>query len=534
MTETVRTMKTNAFSKNERGERSAALGLCLFSVPAVTALVLGGLNGKIFFWSSVCGAVAALLLFICGRKRTAGAVLVLCLCVLASAVRAGTVYMESERFAARLVKELAGTPHTFEARVTDGNMTAAGNLFVELTTVDGRPLSRSVKAYTYNRSGHFAVEGSRLAFTASLVPVSNREGSDFDSVGWLKGKGVYVTLSGLTDVTPLENTPSLHMRVRSVVTVGIERALSTLPDKTLYTRTRAMILGLVSGDKAAFSSADRDSFAHSGITHILCVSGLHFSLVLGGAGYVSSWIVRKRRTRFVLLSVLSLMYLTLCGFAVSAVRAAVMSLLSGFGFYAHPRRCTDGVLAAAAVMCLLDPVTVLDIGFRLSVLSCVGIALFSGLSKVAEHRLYRHRVLSFVVGSLLLSAAAYAATGVYTAFVFGGTSLSWIIASGLAVLPAQLCLACGFLAALVVPVVPPLAAAFGSALGVLSEAVYAVAAHFSVLPYTVESGKSTFFGSVWFFAVLFIGAAAIGNKAKGARLCLVLLAVTLGMLGLLR
>ncbi len=526
-------MNTSLFSKSESVASHTALGACLFSVPAVVALVLVGSDGRIFFWSSVCGAVAALLLFVCGRKRTACAVWALCLCVLASAVRAGSVRLETERFAARLVNELEEKPHTFEARVTDGNMTAAGNLFVELVAVDGWPLSRTVKAYAYNRSGHFAVEGSRLTFTAALAPVQNRAGNEFDMVGWLQGKGVYVMLSGLSDVTPIETSPSIHMRIRSAVTAGIESALAAIPDKTLYTRTRAMVMGLVTGDKSTFSAADRDSFARSGITHILCVSGLHFSLVLGGAGYALSWIVRKRQTRFVLLSALSFVYLLLCGFAVSAVRAAVMALFSGFGFYADPRRCTDGVLAATAVMCFIAPTTVLDIGFRLSVLSCVGIALFSGLSEGIERRLYRHRLLAFIVGSLLLSVSAYAATGVYTGFVFGGTSLSWIVASTLAVLPAQICLAYGFLAALLVPLVPSLAPIFGSALEVLSEAIYAVAARFSALPYTVEPNKNTFLGSIWFFTLLLLGAAAVGNKARGARLCFVLLAGTLVMLGIL-
>lgn len=512
--------------------RSAFGGGC-FAVLLATALVFADMNGHILFRCSVCGFAVALLLCAMKKRRQAMSVFFLCLCVLISTVRSEQVRLDTEHYAYRLVQALNETPHTFEARVTDGNMNAAGNLFVELLSVDGKTLSRPVKAYTYNRSGHFAAEGTRLCFTASLVFPQNRADNAFDLVGWLRGKTVYTTLSGFSDVMPTESTPSAHKRLQSLFMTGIEEALNTIPAKAEYTRTRALLMGLTTGDRSGFTSADKELFSGSGITHILCVSGLHFSLVLGGIGFLASFLIPRRRARLLLLSFLSFLYLLLCGFSVSAVRAAVMALFSGFGFVSDPRRCTEGVLGAAAVMCLVSPATVLDIGFRLSVLSCIGIALFSGLSHVLERRLARFPALCFAAGSLLLSVAAYASTGVYTAFVFGGTALSWILASGLAVLPAQVCLGAGFLAAILVPFFPALAAPFGSAFRLLAEVIFRIAEYFSSLPYTTETTGGQVFGSIWFFFILALGALAVGNKAKGARLCLWMLVTTLLMLVIL-
>lgn len=508
--------------------RSAFGGGC-FATLLAAALVFADVNGHILFWCSVCGFAVALLLCALKKHRRAVTVFFWCFCVLLSTVRSEQVRFDTEHYALRLIRALEDKPHTFEARVTDGNMNAAGNLFVELLSVDGKALARPVRAYTYNRSGHFAAEGSRLGFTASLTVPQNRADNEFDLVGWLRGKTVYTTLSGFSDVTPVEITPSAHKRLQDLFMTGIEEALNTIPTKAEYTRTRALLMGLTTGDKSGFTSEDKDMFSGSGITHILCVSGLHFSLVLGGIGFLASFLIPRRRARLLLLSLLSFLYLLLCGFSVSAIRAAVMSLFSGFGFVSDPRRCTDGVLGAAAVMCLVSPVTVLDIGFRLSVLSCVGIALFSGLSHALEHRLERTPALCFIVGSLLLSTAAYAATGVYTALVFGGTALSWIVASFLAVLPAQVCLGAGFLAAVLVPLFPGLAAPFGSVFRLLTEMIFGVAEYFSSLPYTVQTTGGQTFGSVWFFFILALGALAVGNKAKGARLCLWMLVITLGI-----
>lgn len=389
--------------------------------------------------------------------------------------------------------------------------------------MDGKPLRTPLLTYAENASGHFLPQYEILTFTAKLrLPETDSSKTDsFDRKAYLKSKGVYAELY---EVRQMEFTGRNSLdrfgrkTVSQILFAGPHAALATLHGRKAYSETSALLDGLLYGDKGDFSKEDKENFALSGLTHILCVSGLHFSLVFGLFGTVIGWFVRRRRLRILFLFAVSVGYLYICGFTPSALRAAFMAYTTLFGLARKkPRRCTENLLIAVAAICFLRPEVIFDIGFRLSVLSCTGILLSAGLRSAVEQRT-NNRLITGAFTALLFSVSAYGCTFFYSQSVFGSLGLGNIAASCIGVFPAQICLGLAWVSVFVVPLFPASAGLFGTVFAQFTKLILGIAAFFAKAPRLepIFLGNAT--ASVCFFGIYFLAFLAARNRSRGVKL----------------
>ncbi len=124
-----------------------------------------------------------------------------------------------------------------------------------------------------------------------------------------------------------------------------------------------------------------DHFRRAGITHLLCVSGLHVGIVALLVGWCLSFMGNKRRSRIlrglVQMAVIWL-FVLLTGMAPSALRAGLMFsfIVVGQMFFSRPP--TLNVIASSAlVLLIIKPVLLFEVGFQLSYAAVSGIVLFT-------------------------------------------------------------------------------------------------------------------------------------------------------------
>ena len=121
------------------------------------------------------------------------------------------------------------------------------------------------------------------------------------------------------------------------------------------------------------------SFRASGITHLLCVSGLHVGIVAMLAGYCLFFLSNRRRHRiikgcFQLLVIWFFVMLT--GMAPGTMRAGLMFSLIVVGQMFFSRPPTLNAIAASAVILLaVNPLMLFEVGFQLSFCSVTAIVL---------------------------------------------------------------------------------------------------------------------------------------------------------------
>jgi competence protein ComEC len=151
----------------------------------------------------------------------------------------------------------------------------------------------------------------------------------------------------------------------------LERRLtSRIPDSA-----GALVAGLLLGRDVKLDSAVRDRMSATGTSHILAVSGAN--VVLVGA-FVAQLLkpLLGARSRVVLGLAAVAGYTLLVGASPSAVRAALM--FGAAGLAALVGRLPDPLTAlvlAAAVLAMLEPTVLLDLGFQLSLAATAGLIL---------------------------------------------------------------------------------------------------------------------------------------------------------------
>ncbi|MCQ2353774.1 MAG: competence protein ComEC family protein [Clostridia bacterium] len=258
---------------------------------------------------------------------------------------------------------------------------------IEITSVDGSTASSSAVLI-----GNCPAElhiGSEFLLSDVFIVRMTEENDRYYS--WYESEGIYLRISAESDSA---------FRI-----TGEERGFYAVL-RQAGQKLAASFSAYVGGDEGALCSAMilrntsrlpeyiRRDFSRSGVSHLLSVSGLHISVLVG----IIFWLLRKLRigkTPSVVIGVVFVFfYLALIGFPVSAVRASVMLgivYVSYFGGFD-----ADGVnsLGIAALIILIhSPRAILDIGFILSFCATLGIVIFlPEYKKAAEKRRKEKRI----------------------------------------------------------------------------------------------------------------------------------------------
>ena len=137
---------------------------------------------------------------------------------------------------------------------------------------------------------------------------------------------------------------------------------------------RALLQGLVAGDRRAFSERIWTLLKATGTSHLMAISGLHIGLVAGfgytlaGALWAGLRLPGRRRISATLGALAAAMgYAALAGFALPTTRALIMFSVVAAAALAGRRVAPLRVVSIAALLVLLvDPAAALGAGFWLS------------------------------------------------------------------------------------------------------------------------------------------------------------------------
>jgi competence protein ComEC len=142
---------------------------------------------------------------------------------------------------------------------------------------------------------------------------------------------------------------------------------------------RALLAGMLLGEKQDLPKSVRTAFADTGLAHILAVSGLHVGILVGICILLFSVVGLSRGRWYVLiiLGIIIFLYVGITGFRPSAIRAGLMAFLASFGFYLERRHeALNGVFVAGIIILLFSPFALFEIGFQLSFAAAIAIIFF--------------------------------------------------------------------------------------------------------------------------------------------------------------
>lgn len=141
---------------------------------------------------------------------------------------------------------------------------------------------------------------------------------------------------------------------------------------------RGLFNAMVIGDKRLISPDLDASLKASGLSHIAVVSGLHLSVAMAFLLTIAQLFVGKRRHGYILVFTGAFFIVLLTGAGASVIRAFIMCSIYLLSKYIYRDNDSPTSLAVAVlIMTLVNPFTVFNAGFILSVLSVAGIIIYN-------------------------------------------------------------------------------------------------------------------------------------------------------------
>ena len=316
---------------------------------------------------------------------------------------------------------------------------------------------RQLKCYLYKdeRSRSLKI-GDGLRIQSHIQPNSDWHIGTFDYRRYLEIQGftgstfvaswkwrkVQVSLESLSR---LERTKLAFLQMRS-------RLLQRLSEQGLQGEQYAVVAAMALGDKSALTKELKETYSVTGASHVLALSGLHLGIIYT----LLSLLIVGRRWQMAsqLLIILSIWaFVFLVGFSTSVVRSAVMLSVYALLSLGHRDRMSVNTLAfTAIVLLMLNPLSILDVGFQMSFMAVFSILIFYPLFEgvFSQEFLMSHRVVKWVWGMFSVSCAAQIGVAPLIAYHFGRFS-TWFLLTNFIVVPAATLILYLSLVVLIVP-----------------------------------------------------------------------------------
>ena len=207
--------------------------------------------------------------------------------------------------------------------------------------------------------------------------------------------------------------PALASRLRSAAGDAIDSAFGA---------NAALARALLIADTRSIPHEVRDRYAAAGLVHMLSISGLHVAIIASAMLLVFRAARLTPHAAAIAAVGTTAVYVLVIGAPAPAVRSGVMLAASAASRLAQRPTSPWASLALGALVPLVEPRTMLDLGYQLSVAGMAGLVAAGSLSRrLLSPRLSGWRLT--VARDLTASLVAAVVTGPLVAWTFGRISI---------------------------------------------------------------------------------------------------------------
>ena len=230
--------------------------------------------------------------------------------------------------------------------------------------------------------------GDKVAVKAIANELPEESSARFSERADAISNGIFVIFTS-DDESQLSVVEYTENNDPATILPGINKYLSDILTGEIGGEAGNLSSALLLGNKSLLSSQAERDFRRVGASHILALSGMHMSIIMGFAMFLMKPVFKKRSIAVIILSVFALFYLALTGFSVSATRSVIMLLMVYIAYIVLGVPDSLTALAFAGfLIVLVTPGAILDAGFWMSFSATLGILVFvSALNDKFQERL---------------------------------------------------------------------------------------------------------------------------------------------------
>ncbi|NDA79919.1 MAG: ComEC/Rec2 family competence protein [Actinobacteria bacterium] len=317
-------------------------------------------------------------------------------------------------------------------------------------------------------------------------------GQEIELLGKVQVFSGYSTVAGsLTQVGEITAITSGRWiwRSTSAVRARINSALQPLPSDA-----RALIPGLVIGDRSGQDSDLTRVMQRTGLTHLTAVSGANFAIVAAFLLFIGRSLRIRGRYLWWTIALILLLFIFLVRPSSSVLRAAVMTgvllIAKARGVRGSPIPALAG---AISLLLLINPFYVRDAGFALSVFATAGL-LF--LAPVIQKRLSKRLRSELLAEALAIPISATLFSLPLIVVISGQLSIISIVANFLVAPVIAIITACGLILMIIAPINELLGTLLGWIITPFALWITFVARTLSALPFAALRWPQSWIGAL--------------------------------------
>jgi competence protein ComEC len=268
---------------------------------------------------------------------------------------------------------------------------------------------------SWYRTDEIVKPGQIWQFDLKLKPIHGyKNPGSFDYSKWLFRQGYDATAT----VKSAQLLQDQSYDPKSIINTYRASLSKLIENKIESPRIQALIKALTIGDKSQISYEDSQLFQETGTAHLIAISGLHIGLmaflgVLCGR-LVFLFLTNEKFNRFKYEAIFAisfaLIYALLAGFSIPTIRALIMVVAFSMA-YAIKKQISrwQAWSIALIIVLLIDPLSVLDVGFWFS-FGAVAALMFAFTGRKFSHnkiKSFGHAQIVILIGLLPLMVIVF-------------------------------------------------------------------------------------------------------------------------------
>ncbi len=288
-------------------------------------------------------------------------------------------------YTAKVVSSFPETPVRITATVEKEYN--SGSFIVKTESVDVENFPQRINIMLYTSDGYEFLEGEKFCCDIKAyreMPSRSQQ-----------GKGAVISGRIAGNYTLLKETPperKFISKCREELKASVNRTVS-FPYNTV-------LIAMLLGDTEEMDSGIYDSFNIAGISHILCVSGLHISLICGFFAAFFGFIFGRKLISDVLGILITLFFVILTGAGPSAVRAFTMAVALILSRHIVRNYSPVNILGGIAFLfCVTEPYIIYNNGFLMSVFAVFSLctAAADWVGKIIRKFSVKNRIITYIL-----------------------------------------------------------------------------------------------------------------------------------------
>lgn len=308
-------------------------------------------------------------------------------------------------------------------KILDNDFSSNAHIqLINVTDSCGNKFNVNTKITTWIEYNDYSVNvGDVLTFKFSPKKLSNRGNpEEFDYAEYLKSKGfTHHTFINHNDYKIVEH----HNDFNSFCNKLQNKAINLFLNSSLNPDTKTFFITILLGDSSMLNDETKELFSHAGIAHILALSGLHIGIILLILSIVLYPLdyLRLKQLRFIITLLTIILYAVVTGLSVSVIRATIMITFVIISKLIYRKNTSlNALFIAALIILIVNPLSILDIGFQFSFLTVFLILILSNYLTIISPK---QKLLYYFASIVIISVISAVGTLWLSAYYFNYISL---------------------------------------------------------------------------------------------------------------